>query len=576
MKKRLLCMLIAAVSAVASVPVLSASAADYNFFKQYDDGSFVEGWNQHEQGSYEITENADNGFSASWDGIYNCYSMYGTQFDPPKEGWVFGKADLTYNAEIEATGIQWYGVYGRAPRSRTEFYVVEGWGSWRPPGGQGKMTVEPVEINGVQYDLYKSARRAFSDYNTMITQYWSVRTENPFREGEKNTCSGMISVAEHLRAWNEAGANLDETLISDISFYTEAYGGMSQDISITGSCKASEITFEIEENPNKPAKNVSMENYLRTDADGTYQEVWRKAARTYMDYQDHPDGSLTGTWNGFSSAFFRNGIRFPEGTAPAVQSEPITVSYEVEIEAEGKCSYGLAGYTKDTGKKDAYPVYFQIIEGWNSEEKFNKTVEIDGVLYDLYHASRLPAKDQLHSGVYWMVSSVRRDNTFRTGEKAVYQGTVSLDQHIRAWESIGFSVPPEELDSIQISVDVIEPVSAAGTEKHEILYGSFRIRKPEIVFGDEPAENVPVFCIGDANCSGQVDVSDAVLIVRFAAEDRDAALTDQGRQNADVTHDGNVDAQDSAKILQYIAKKISFEDLANESHRTTAAGVHVS
>lgn len=58
-------MLIAAVSAVASVPVLSASAADYNFFKQYDDDSFVEGWNQHEQGSYEITENADNGFSAS-------------------------------------------------------------------------------------------------------------------------------------------------------------------------------------------------------------------------------------------------------------------------------------------------------------------------------------------------------------------------------------------------------------------------------------------------------------------------------------------------------------------------------
>ena len=49
---------------------------------------------------------------------------------------------------------------------------------------------------------------------------------------------------------------------------------------------------------------------------------------------------------------------------------------------------------------------------------------------------------------------------------------------------------------------------------------------------------------------------------RFAAEDREATMTDQGRKNADVTHDGNVDSQDAAKILQYIAKKITLEDLA--------------
>lgn len=565
MKKRLLCMLVAAVSAAASLPVLSVSAADYYFFKQYDDGSFLEGWNQYERGSYELTENADGGFSASWDGIYDCYSMSGKQFDPPKEGWVFDKADLTYNAEIESTGIQFYGVYGRAPRSRTEFYVIEGWGSWRPPGGQGKMMDRPVEINGVQYDLYKSGRRAFSDYNTTIIEYWSVRTENPFKEGEKNICRGTVSVAEHIRAWNKAGADLDEALISDISFFTEAYGGMSQDISITGSCKASGITFEIEENSHKPEKPVSKENYLRTDADGTYQEVWKKGGRTYIDYQDHPDGSLTGSWNGFFSAFFRNGIIFPEGAVPAGQSERITVSYEAEIEAEGQCTYGLVGYTKDTGEKDALPVYFQIIDGWNGERNFQNsqllnTVEIDGVMYDLYWGYRLSAKDQLHSGEYRMIWSIRRDNTFRADEKAVYQGTVSLDQHIRAWESVGVSVVPEELDSIQVSVDVIEPISLNGTENKKILYGSFRIEKPEIVFGDGTAENVPVFCIGDADCSGQIDVSDAVLIARFAAEDRDAVLTDQGRQNADVTHDGSVDAQDSAKLLQYIAKKIQSLD----------------
>ena len=66
---------------------------------------------------------------------------------------------------------------------------------------------------------------------------------------------------------------------------------------------------------------------------------------------------------------------------------------------------------------------------------------------------------------------------------------------------------------------------------------------------------------GDVNLDCSIDVSDAVLVARFAAEDRDAVITDQGRQNADVTHDGNVDGQDTTKILQYIAKKISLEDL---------------
>ena len=66
---------------------------------------------------------------------------------------------------------------------------------------------------------------------------------------------------------------------------------------------------------------------------------------------------------------------------------------------------------------------------------------------------------------------------------------------------------------------------------------------------------------GDVNLDCSIDVSDAVLIARFAAEDREATMTDQGRQNADVTHDGNVDGQDTTKILQYIAKKINLEDL---------------
>lgn len=69
---------------------------------------------------------------------------------------------------------------------------------------------------------------------------------------------------------------------------------------------------------------------------------------------------------------------------------------------------------------------------------------------------------------------------------------------------------------------------------------------------------------GDANGDGTVDVADAVLIARYAAEDAGASLTANGKQLADVTHDGNIKPDDATKILKYAAKLLSAEDLANK------------
>ncbi len=115
---------------------------------------------------------------------------------------------------------------------------------------------------------------------------------------------------------------------------------------------------------------------------------------------------------------------------------------------------------------------------------------------------------------------------------------------------------------------VIPPDGTAFHEHFAIaaeLYDTFGIASewlcPESVSSPLSGQNA-LAAAGDVNLDCSIDVSDAVLVARFAAEDRETVITDQGRQNADVTHDGNVDGQDAAKILQYIAKKISFEDLA--------------
>ena len=59
----------------------------------------------------------------------------------------------------------------------------------------------------------------------------------------------------------------------------------------------------------------------------------------------------------------------------------------------------------------------------------------------------------------------------------------------------------------------------------------------------------------------RVDVSDAVLLARFVAEDSSATITTQGKLNADVNHNGTPDSGDIVQILKFIAKLIPYSDL---------------
>ena len=68
---------------------------------------------------------------------------------------------------------------------------------------------------------------------------------------------------------------------------------------------------------------------------------------------------------------------------------------------------------------------------------------------------------------------------------------------------------------------------------------------------------------GDANLDNNVDVADAVLVCRYLISDSTAKIQEQGVANAAVVNGDNAPtASDVAKILQFIAKIISEEELA--------------
>ena len=70
----------------------------------------------------------------------------------------------------------------------------------------------------------------------------------------------------------------------------------------------------------------------------------------------------------------------------------------------------------------------------------------------------------------------------------------------------------------------------------------------------EGETGVTAVIYGDTDCSGMVDVSDAVLLARVITEDQAAVITDKGRRNADANRNGNLDPDDITAILRHIAK----------------------
>ncbi len=61
---------------------------------------------------------------------------------------------------------------------------------------------------------------------------------------------------------------------------------------------------------------------------------------------------------------------------------------------------------------------------------------------------------------------------------------------------------------------------------------------------------------GDADCSGKVDVSDAVLLAKYLNQDATGNITEQGKVNANVIS-GSLDADDLSAILMLIAKIVT-------------------
>lgn len=160
-----------------------------------DDGYFYTHWTDG-GGSACMTLGSDGNYSYSWSNTGNFVGG---------KGWSTGSSSriIGYNAGVYSpSGNSYLCLYGWTTDPLVEYYVVDSWGSWRPPGATAQGT---VTTDGGTYDLYRTQRVNQPSIIGTATfyQYWSVRRSKR-STGSNNT----ITFQNHVNAWANQGWNL--------------------------------------------------------------------------------------------------------------------------------------------------------------------------------------------------------------------------------------------------------------------------------------------------------------------------------------------------------------------------------
>ena len=157
------------------------------------DGWYWSFWKDN--GNASMTLYPGGRYTTTWNGVNN--------FTAGK-GWAVGKADrsICFEGSFNGGSNGFLAVYGWTKNALIEYYVVENYGQWTPPGGTSKGT---FTSDGGTYNIYETTRTNQPSIIGTATfqQYWSVRTSK--------RSSGTVTFANHVAAWKAKGMNMGST-----------------------------------------------------------------------------------------------------------------------------------------------------------------------------------------------------------------------------------------------------------------------------------------------------------------------------------------------------------------------------
>jgi hypothetical protein len=171
-----------------------------------NNGYYYSFWNQGGGGSVSMTLGAGGKYTTTWSNV--------TNFTAGK-GWATGSPTrvITFSGSFDGGSNGYLAVYGWTRSALIEYYVVENYGSWTPPGGTSKGT---FTSDGGTYNIYQTTRtqQPSIDGTQTFQQYWSVRTSK--------RSSGTVTFANHVAAWQGKGMTMGTSWAYQI-METEGY-----------------------------------------------------------------------------------------------------------------------------------------------------------------------------------------------------------------------------------------------------------------------------------------------------------------------------------------------------------------
>ncbi|MDQ2084880.1 glycoside hydrolase family 11 protein [Herbivorax sp. ANBcel31] len=213
------------------------------------DGYDYEYWKDEGTGSMTLTEGGT--FSCEWSNINNILFRKGQKFDETQTHQELGNIVVEYDVDYNPDGNSYLCIYGWTVDPLVEYYIVDSWGSWRPPGST---SMGQITVDGGTYDIYETTRTEQPSIIGTATfqQYWSVRTS-------KKT-SGTISVTEHFLAWEDMGmpmGNMYEVALTVEGWQSEGSAVVNtNDLIVGGEMPDAPDTSE----PSEPSESDMPEN----------------------------------------------------------------------------------------------------------------------------------------------------------------------------------------------------------------------------------------------------------------------------------------------------------------------------
>jgi len=221
-----------------------------------NNGFYYSFWNQGAQGTTftgtpTMTLETAGNYSVTWSNTNN--------FTAGK-GWAIGNPNrvIHFSGSFDGGSNGYLAVYGWTKNALIEYYVVECYGSWTPPGGT---SLGSFSSDGGTYNIYLTTRTNQPSIVGTATfqQFWSVRTSK--------RSSGTVTFANHVAAWKAKGMNLGSVWDYQI-METEGYHSSgSSNITVSGSIETALISvpfrdvateFSIFPNPVKDKLNFTL------------------------------------------------------------------------------------------------------------------------------------------------------------------------------------------------------------------------------------------------------------------------------------------------------------------------------